>query len=139
MNKPLLLLLRSLARLIDLILLYIGFGFFYSWINRNNPMAHDRLFNGIQEMGYYLPICILYVPLIESITKGFTVGKFICRIRVKKLNDLKITPKDAFIRWAGGVLDFVSTFGLAAVISAIISEKTQRIGDRLAKTIVQRV
>ncbi|GAB2622961.1 hypothetical protein GCM10027035_18500 [Emticicia sediminis] len=102
-------------------------------------MTYDRLFNGIQEMVYYLPICILYVPVIESITKGFTVGKFICRIRVKKLNELKITPKEAFIRWAGGVLDFVITFGLAAVISAVISENTQRIGDKLAKTIIQRV
>jgi len=30
MNKPILFLLRVLARLIDLILLYIGFGLFYS-------------------------------------------------------------------------------------------------------------
>ncbi|GGD61621.1 hypothetical protein GCM10011514_27090 [Emticicia aquatilis] len=138
-DKPLLILLRSLARLIDLILLYWGFGLFYSWINRNNSMAYDRLFNGIQEMGYYLPICMLYVPIMESITKGFTVGKFICRIKVRKFLGLDITPKEAFLRWTGGVLDFVCTLGLAAIISAIISEKTQRLGDRLAKTIVERV
>jgi uncharacterized RDD family membrane protein YckC len=139
MNTLILLVLRCLARLIDLTLLYVGFGFFYSWMNRDNDMAYDRLFNGIQEMGYYLPICVLYVPVLESITRGFTLGKFICRIRVRKTDGLAITSKEAFLRWIGGVLDFAISLGLAAIISAIFSDKTQRLGDRLANTFIKKI
>ncbi|MCD8539500.1 MAG: RDD family protein, partial [Leadbetterella sp.] len=111
MNKPLLISLRGLARLIDLVLLYVGFGLFYNWVNRDNPMAYDRLFNGLNEIKAYLPFCILYVPLLESITRGFTIGKFICRIRVRKENGGLITPLEALLRGVGSVADFALTAG----------------------------
>lgn len=138
MNPPLLITLRALARLIDLTLLYIGFGLFYNWMNRNNPMAYDRLFNGLQEMSYYLPFCMVYVPLLESLTRGFTIGKFICRIRVRKETGRLITPKEVLLRWVGSLADFAVTAGLGALISSVLSQKTQRLGDRLAKTIVTK-
>jgi uncharacterized RDD family membrane protein YckC len=139
MNKGWIILFRVVARLIDLFVLYVGFGLFYSWMNRDNPMAYDRLFNGLIEIKYYLPFCIIYVPLLESITCGFTVGKFICRIRVRKLSGELITPKEAVLRSLASVIDFTLTLGLAAIISATTSTKGQRLGDRLAKTIVTKV
>jgi len=138
MPKPLLILLRSLARFIDLVLLWLGFGLFYSWVNRDNPMAYDRLFNGLIELKMYLPFCMLYIPLLESLTRGFTIGKFICRIRVRKKDGSVITPKEALLRWIGSAADFTLTAGLGAIISSVLSDKSQRLGDHLAKTVVTK-
>lgn len=132
-------LLRILARFIDLSLLWLGLGLFYDWINRDNLMAYDRLFNGVYEAIMYLPFCMLYVPLLESLTRGFTIGKFICGIRVKKEDGSSITPKEALLRWAGSLPDFALTGGLGAIISSLLSPKSQRLGDRLARTVVERV
>ena len=139
MNKPQLILLRIIARLIDLLLLYLGFGVFYNWINRENLMDYDMLFRGFREMVFYLPFCIVYVPVFETITQGFTIGKFICRIKVNKIDGSQIGIREAFLRWSGSILDFALTAGLGALISAIRSNKVQRIGDRLAKTVVNKV
>ena len=136
MQKTKLILLRSLARFIDLIFLYYCFGRFYDLLNRDVLLPHDGLFTGLQEMILFIPFCVLYELFFEYLSFGFTVGKFICGLRVRLLNGKIIDPKHAFFRWLGVIFDFYLTLGLGAIISAIYSKKAQRIGDRFAGTTV---
>ncbi|NBA75577.1 hypothetical protein GOQ04_08470 [Emticicia sp. ODNR4P] len=136
MQKTKLILLRSLARLIDLIFLNYCFGRFYDLLNRDVLLPHDGLFTGLQEMILFMPFCVLYELFFEYLSFGFTVGKFICGLRVRLLNGKMIEPKHAFFRWLGVIFDFYLTLGLGAIISAIYSKKAQRIGDRFAGTTV---
>gem|GEM_PF-2117584 len=107
-------------------------------MNRDNPVAYDRLFNGLAEMRAYLPFAVMYVPLMESVTRGFTIGKFICRIRVRKENGKLITPVEAILRGIGSAADFTLTVGLGAIVTSLLSEKSQRLGDYLARTVVSK-
>jgi uncharacterized RDD family membrane protein YckC len=129
-------LLRILAKSIDLAGLYLGSGIFYSWMTASIPMAHDRLFNGLTELMYYLPICIFYTPLCEGLTGGYTVGKFLCRIRVCKIDGTPIGFREAILRWMGALADFTLTLGGVAVIAFFRSKRGQRSGDLLANTLV---
>lgn len=137
-QKNIIFLLRILAGLIDLVILYLGFGIFYRLVNYNIPMASDRLFNGLFEMISYIPFCLSYSFLFEWITKGYTPGKFICRIRVRKLDGSTIGFWQAALRWIGSIPDFLLTLGIGANLSAMFSKNYQRIGDRLACTLIVR-
>jgi len=93
------------------------------------------------ELWFLFPFCLilacLYFPLLEGI-KGWTVGKFICCIRVVNEEGNKPGFPKAFIRT---LLRFVEANpfllgALPAVISLLLSKSHQRIGDRLAGTYV---
>lgn len=46
------LLKRTFAQLIDFLVFYFGYQAFYEIVNTNQPMACDRLFNGVGEYPY---------------------------------------------------------------------------------------
>lgn len=129
-------LLRILAKSIDLAVLYLGFGVFYDLMTASIPMAYDRLFNGVIELIYYLPFGIVYTPLCEGFTGGYTLGKFLCRIRVCKQNGTPVGFREALLRWVGALADFTLTLGAGAIVSFFRSKRGQRVGDLLANTFV---
>lgn len=83
----------------------------------------------------YLLLVVLY-PLVLEWKLGGTVGKLITGIRVVKTNGEPIDFKASLIRNFMRPVDFLPFFYLVGAISIWSSETKQRLGDRLANTVV---
>jgi uncharacterized RDD family membrane protein YckC len=95
---------------------------------------------------------LLYFPLMEIFTNGQTVGKKILGIRVIRLEGGQASVSQYILRWMFRTIDFPvwiffsifqgalpwysSIFVFTGIASIIISNKSQRIGDIVAGTIV---
>jgi uncharacterized RDD family membrane protein YckC len=69
---------------------------------------------------------------------GRTVGKAALGLRVVTREGAPIGFRHAAIRAALGLVDFYLTLGGAAVVSALVSRREQRLGDLVAGTLVLR-
>lgn len=69
---------------------------------------------------------------------GRTPGKAALGLRVVTVEGAPIRFRHAAIRAALGLIDFVGTFGLGAVVSSLVSRRHQRLGDLVAGTVVLR-
>jgi uncharacterized RDD family membrane protein YckC len=98
-----------------------------------------------------IPI-LLYYPLMEILTNGQTVGKKILGIRVITLEGGQASVSQYLLRWMFRTIDFPiwifvaiwkgaipwysSVLVFSGIASIILSDKSQRIGDLVAGTIV---
>jgi uncharacterized RDD family membrane protein YckC len=67
---------------------------------------------------------------------GRTPGKAALGLRVVTVEGAPVRFRHAAIRGALGLIDFAATFGLAAVLSSLLSPRNQRLGDMVAGTVV---
>ncbi len=127
---------RILARLIDLA------GFLIIYI-----VALILLGIGVLHMssvGVYavliplLVIFLFYDLVCELTMNGQSVGKKIMKIRVISLNGAQPTLSQYLLRWLFRIIDVsvIFGFGVVAVLAVAFTEKHQRVGDIVAKTIV---
>jgi uncharacterized RDD family membrane protein YckC len=95
---------------------------------------------------------LLYFPVLEILTNGQTIGKRILGIRVIRLEGGQASISQYILRWMFRTVDFPiwiffsifqgslpwysSIFVFTGIASIIISNKSQRIGDIVAGTIV---
>lgn len=79
-----------------------------------------------------------YPAGFETFWRGRTPGKAALGLRVVTVEGAPVGFRHAFIRAALGLVDFTFTFGAAAVITALASRRTQRLGDIVAGTLVLR-
>jgi uncharacterized RDD family membrane protein YckC len=79
-------------------------------------------------------IWILYFSYFES-TSGQTPGKRAMGIKVTKENGKKLTLGDALVRTILRIIDGLAFYILGLII-ILVTEKKQRLGDILARTIV---
>ena len=70
-------------------------------------------------------------------TAGATVGRLVCKIRVKKENGDACGIWKAFVRNILRIVDGLAFYLVSAILIAR-SDKKQRLGDRVANTIVVR-
>lgn len=75
---------------------------------------------------------------METLWRGRTLGKAAMGLRVVTVEGAPIGFRHAAIRAAVGLVDFQLTLGLAAVLSAVVSRRHQRLGDLAAGTLVVR-
>jgi uncharacterized RDD family membrane protein YckC len=81
----------------------------------------------------------LYSPIIEYVTNGRSLGKYIMGIRVVKSNGETAGLREYFTRWIFRVVDiWIGGFGFLAILLAGTTEKRQRLGDIMANTVVVR-
>jgi uncharacterized RDD family membrane protein YckC len=82
---------------------------------------------------------LLYSPVIEYLTNGRSLGKYIMGIRVVKANGETAGLREYFTRWIFRVVDiWIGGFGFLAILLAGTTEKRQRLGDIMANTVVIR-
>ena len=86
-------------------------------------------------------LCILIpwlviLPGYETLNKGQTIGKAIFGIMVIKQDGSKIDIITSIIRHLFDIIDFLPFGGLVGLATAANNKNAQRIGDRVAKTIV---
>lgn len=74
----------------------------------------------------------------EVAWRGRTLGKAAMGLRVVTLEGAPVAFRHAAIRAALGLVDFALTSGAGAVFTALLSRRSQRIGDHVAGTVVVR-
>ncbi|MEQ1788555.1 MAG: RDD family protein, partial [Acidimicrobiales bacterium] len=80
-----------------------------------------------------------YPILCEVLMRGRSPGKAALGLRVVTVEGAPVAPRHAFIRSVLGVIDFlVPPGGLFAVVTTLLSPRSQRLGDLVAGTIVLR-
>jgi len=84
---------------------------------------------------FYFPV-IFYTLLFESFLEGQTLGKKLLKIKVVKIDGYQASFGDYLIRWIFRIVDINFSGGVVGLISVIVSNKSQRLGDMTAGTSV---
>lgn len=140
--------LRALAALIDFLAFAIYFFIVSMFFSLGNPFDTDPG----TEMFFWLLLVkipwIFYHPLIEYLTQGQSLGKYIVGIRVVSINGDRPGLREVFTRWVFRgdwiwisadilVLAWLATGAMGMLISSV-SKQHQRLGDVMANTVVIR-
>lgn len=89
---------------------------------------------GLKQL-FILPV-LLYSLVFHLIFNGRTVGKFIMKIKVVKLDGAPATWSDYLTRWIIRLIDIWASSGAVGIIAIIFTDQNQRLGDAAANTIV---
>ena len=76
-------------------------------------------------------------PIIMEVTLGATIGKMVLGLRVVREDGMPISWKESIIRHLLRIVD-LPFYGLVGAIAIWTSPNRQRLGDRVAKTVVIR-
>ncbi len=76
--------------------------------------------------------------IITIFTRGSSVGKFLTRTRIVRLDGGPINAHHAFIRSTLGIFEVFISLGIFALAAVFFSKKAQRLGDMYAGTYVVR-
>jgi uncharacterized RDD family membrane protein YckC len=79
-----------------------------------------------------------YPTVMETLWRGRTLGKAALGLRVITLEGAPVHFRHAAIRATLGLVDFILTSGAGAVISVLLTPRSQRLGDLVAGTVVLR-
>jgi uncharacterized RDD family membrane protein YckC len=79
---------------------------------------------------------IIYTLVLESLLEGQTIGKRLTKIKVVKIDGYQASFFDYLIRWFFRIVDLNLLSGFVALISIIMSDRGQRLGDMSAGTSV---
>jgi uncharacterized RDD family membrane protein YckC len=123
---------RIVAYLVD-IAIYIAYYFILYLANNTLGFLQDRYI----VFAVNLPP-IFYSLLSETFMNGQTVGKKAKGIQVISLDGGQATFGQYLIRWLFSLIDIFFSSGVIAVVMVSLSEKNQRLGDKLAGTTVVR-
>jgi uncharacterized RDD family membrane protein YckC len=85
-----------------------------------------------------LVFSLLIVPvLVETLTHGRSLGKMAIGARIVRDDGGAISLRHAFIRALTGVLEVIMTLGGLAATTALLNNRSKRLGDLLAGTYSQ--
>jgi uncharacterized RDD family membrane protein YckC len=112
----------------------IGFVTASDSINSGFPFAFPIIF-----IGLILLLFVFYHLIFELLWKGQTPGKKIFRIRVMKDNGSVAGPGALVLRNVLRIVDSLPALNILGIAVLIASEKTQRIGDMAAGTLVVKI
>lgn len=83
-------------------------------------------------------VLIVYPIVCETVWNGRTPGKMAVGLRVITLEGAPVRFRHAAIRSALGMVDFLVGAGAIAILCALLTRRSQRLGDLAAGTIVIR-
>ena len=83
-------------------------------------------------------VVLVYPVVCETLWNGRTPGKMLLGLRVVTVEGAPVRFRHAAIRAALGIVDFVVGAGCVAIIAALATRQSQRLGDIAAGTIVIR-
>ncbi|MFJ6935793.1 RDD family protein [Streptomyces sp. NPDC101132] len=84
-------------------------------------------------------LVLVGVPIaVETLSRGRSLGKLVCGLRVVRDDGGPIRFRHALVRGAMGVVELLMTFGVVAIIASLVSARGRRVGDVFAGTLVVR-
>jgi uncharacterized RDD family membrane protein YckC len=90
------------------------------------------------QVGLFL-LVLVGVPIsVETLSRGRSVGKAMCGLRVVREDGGPIRFRHALVRGALGVIEIQLFFGVVACAASLVSERGRRLGDVFAGTLVVR-
>jgi uncharacterized RDD family membrane protein YckC len=132
---------RIVARLIDLgiflgvyVACFIILAIFTGLTNDYNGQGQNVGIIAIAIV--WLVLFLLYDLVFEIFMDGQSIGKRAMKIKVISLNGARPTIGQYLLRWIFRLVDFGITGGSGAIISVVLSDKKQRIGDIVAGTTI---
>lgn len=128
---------RSLAFLIDLgiraALLWVVF-----MAAAAGGVALDETVLVVVSIAGVFSALLVYPALTETVWNGRTPGKMVMGLRVVTIEGAPVRFRHAAIRSALGLVDFLLGAGTLAILCALATRQSQRLGDLSAGTIVIR-
>ncbi len=116
-------------------LIVVGY-FVFNLLGLSNVIEKlDRWSAMAVSMLFFLPYAF-YSLTLESLLDGQTLGKRIVKIKVVKIDGYQASFGDYLMRWLLRLIDIWTNMGVIGLISLVVSEKTQRLGDMSAGTAV---
>ncbi len=90
------------------------------------------------QVGLFLLVLVGAPIAVETLSRGKSLGKLACGLRVVREDGGPIRFRHALVRGAIGVVEILMTFGILACVSSLVSERGRRLGDVFAGTLVVR-
>ncbi|MBP0461071.1 RDD family protein [Streptomyces montanisoli] len=75
---------------------------------------------------------------VETLSRGRSLGKVACGLRVVRDDGGPIRFRHALVRGAVGAVELLASFGVIACVASLVSARGRRIGDVFAGTLVVR-
>jgi uncharacterized RDD family membrane protein YckC len=134
---------RAVALALDVAVMLVGFLLLLGLAAATGALTElDSALTATVGLVITLIVFVVYPVTLETLTRGRSLGKMALGLRVVRDDGGPIRFRHALSRGlAGFVVDFgiFSGFsGAVGLIASLLSEKGQRIGDRLAGTVVVR-
>lgn len=86
-----------------------------------------------------LLLVLIGVPIaVETLTRGRSLGKLACGLRVVRDDGGPIRFRHALVRGGVGLVEIQMTLGVVACIASLVSARGRRVGDVFAGTLVVR-
>ncbi|MDP8217235.1 MAG: RDD family protein [Candidatus Theseobacter exili] len=133
--------IRFAAQIVDIIILVIFFGisgrFIASFVGGVTKGGFEL--HGVPAfllMFVNLAFSVGYFTLMEGKVNGQTIGKMLTGIKVVREDGKPVNLNESFIRNILRLIDALPFFYLVGAISVWSSSQKQRIGDRVAHTVV---
>lgn len=125
---------RMLAFLLDFAVILVATFI----LSRIGAAIFDSEGGGALVFNYFVvtPVILFYTLVSEVFLNGQTLGKKVLGIRVIKINGKQATLSDYIIRWLFRLLDIYLSLGAVASILINSTDKSQRIGDIIAGTVL---
>ncbi|MCH2196379.1 RDD family protein [Kordia sp.] len=131
---------RVVAHVIDLIIKiaygYVAIESFYAIFKDSEWFIDMDYWSRFAIYSLLVFPALIYSLVLESLWEGQTIGKKIVKIKVVKIDGYQATFVDYLIRWFFRIVDLNLLSGFIAIISVIMSDKGQRLGDITAGTAV---
>lgn len=130
---------RILATLIDWITILGGSGIM-AWIVAVvfGSLGDEDLITSMMII-LVLPIPVFYVPVMEMLNNGQTLGKMALRTKVVKLDGRQLMFFDFLLRWCFRLVDIFFSWGAIAAILSTSTDHGQRLGGLVSNSTVVRL
>ncbi|GHH47921.1 RDD family protein [Streptomyces candidus] len=128
---------RALALLIDMVVVWTAYLALVLALAVATASLDDAATAAVMVASFLL--FLVGAPIaVETLTRGRSLGKLACGLRVVRDDGGPIRFRHALVRGAVGVVEILGTFGVVACIASLVSPRGRRIGDVLAGTLVVR-
>jgi uncharacterized RDD family membrane protein YckC len=131
---------RMLAFLIDICIKIVYLVFVYAIVFKYLDLyKFVSTLDNISQMAFFFLFTFpIYFDTLfwEIIWDGQTIGKKLVKIKVVKIDGYQAHIGDFFMRWVFRLVDIYTNSGAVGIVSMIVSNKGQRLGDIASGTTV---
>ncbi|MDF9813532.1 RDD family protein [Streptomyces sp. SPB162] len=128
---------RALATTIDLVVYWTGFVGLMFVLAAATSSLDDAAIAAVS-VGAMLLILVGVPIAVETLTRGRSLGKMACGLRVVRDDGGPIRFRHALVRGAVGVIEIQLSLGVIACIASLVSARGRRLGDVFGGALVVR-